>query len=113
MTVDESSLHLIVPMDVLAQIGELVRLARQREGLTQGELSRKAGVPASTISRLERMGLASTDTLMEVLFALNLIDSVSGFLLERLRLLKFPKTLADDSRAPQEIRRVRHRKDEQ
>lgn len=82
------------PRTILTRIGEGVRLARQRGELTQGELAQKAGVPATTISRMERTGLGSTDSLLSVLFALNELDALDAFVKERLRILKFPKTLA-------------------
>ena len=96
--------------DVLASLRELVRLARQREVWTQADLARRSGVPMTTISRLERMGLASTDTLFKVLFALNRLDAIEDMLKEQLRLAKFPKTLDDDfESAPKVVKRVRHK----
>lgn len=104
------SFRLVRPVDVLPALGDFVRLARQREGLTQGELAGKAGVPASTISRLERTGLASTDSLLQVLFALDQIDAVDAFLKERLRLVKFPKSLVATATPFEPVKRVRHRR---
>lgn len=99
------------PVDVLPQIGEFVRLCRQREELTLEELASKAGVPSSTISRLERTGLASTESLLKILFALNQIDALDAFLKERLRLAKFPKHLEDAKGTLGSIKRVRHRRE--
>ena len=96
--------------DVLANLRELVRFARQREEWTQADLARRSGVPMTTISRLERMGLASTDTLFKVLFALNRLDVFEDMLKEQLRLVKFPKTLDGDFvSAPKVVKRVRHK----
>lgn len=111
MNLENRVANLVMADELLVRVGELVRLARQREQLTQGELAVKAGVPASTISRLERSGQASTETLLKVLFAMNQIDALDGFVRERLRLLKFPKALSDfvgDEVA--EVKRVRHRR---
>ena len=95
-----NDLNKILPLttveDVLASLRELVRLARQREVWTQADLARRSGVPMTTISRLERTGLASTDTLFKVLFALNRLEAVEDMLKEQLRLVKFPKTLDGD-----------------
>lgn len=99
------------PEDVLPRVGEFIRLCRQREELTLEELASKAGVPSSTISRLERTGLASTESLLKILFALNQIDALDAFLKERLRLVKFPKHLEDAKEALGTIRRVRHRRE--
>ena len=78
----ESSIHLISPTDVLSTLREWVKLSRQRMGLTQEELSKKSNVPATTISRLERTGLASSESLSRVLFALDQLDSFHDFLKE-------------------------------
>ena len=109
-----NDLNMILPLttveDVLANLRELVRLARQREEWTQADLARRSGVPMTTISRLERMGLASTDTLFKVLFALNRLDVIEDMLKEQLRLVKFPKTLDGDFvSAPKVVKRVRHK----
>ena len=112
MPLEEDAFKLVEPKDVLRTLGELMRLARQREELTLGELARKSGVPASTISRLERMGLGSTDALFRVMFALDQIDAVEAFLKERLRLARFPKTLSGVAEPLRMVERVRHRKGE-
>ena len=109
-----NDLNKILPLttveDVLASLRELVRLARQREEWTQADLARRSGVPMTTISRLERMGLASTDTLFKVLFALNRLDAIEDMLKEQLRLAKFPKTLDGDFESvPKVVKRVRHK----
>ena len=109
-----NDLNKILPLttveDVLANLRELVRLARQREEWTQADLARRSGVPMTTISRLERTGLSSTDTLFKVLFALNRLDAFEDMLKEQLRLVKFPKTLDGDfESAPKVVKRVRHK----
>lgn len=97
--------------DVLASLRELVRLARQREVWTQADLARRSGVPMTTISRLERTGLASTDTLFKVLFALNRLDAFADMLKAQLRLVKFPKTLEGDfNPVSKVVHRVRHKR---
>ena len=97
--------------DVQTSLCEMVRLARQREEWTQADLARRSGVPMTTISRLERTGLASTDTLFKVLFALNRLEAVADMLKAQLRLVKFPKTLEGDFEpAPKVVHRVRHKR---
>ena len=104
-------LPLTTEADVLASLREMVRLARQREEWTQADLARRSGVPMTTISRLERTGLASTDTLFKVLFALNRLDAVADMLKAQLRLVKFPKTLEGNREpAPKVVHRVRHKR---
>ena len=109
-----NDLNNILPLttveDVLVRLREMVRLARQSEVWTQADLARRSGVPMTTISRLERTGLASTDTLFKVLFALNRLDAFEDMLKAQLRLVKFPKTLEGDIEpAPKVVRRVRHK----
>ena len=109
-----NDLNKILPLttvgDVLASLRELVRLARQREVWTQTDLARRSGIPMTKISRQERTGLASTDTLFKVLFALNQLDAIEDLLKEQLRLVKFPKTLDDDfESAPKVVKRIRHK----
>ena len=105
----EETIHLISPADVLTAVRDWVKLSRQRLRLTQGELSKKSNVPATTISRLERTGLASSDVLSRVLFALDQLDSFHDFLKERSRFASFPKTLEDDV-PDKKILRVRHKR---
>ena len=111
-----NDLNNILPLttvdDALVSLREMVRLARQREEWTQADLARRSGVPMTTISRLERTGLASTDTLFKVLFALNRLDVFEDVLKAQLRLVKFPKTLDDNLESAQKVvKRVRHKGD--
>lgn len=109
-----NDLNNILPLntasDVLLSLKDMVRLARQREVWTQADLARRSGVPMTTISRLERTGLASTETLFKVLFALNRLDVFSDMLKEQLRLIRFPKSLEGDIRTSAKVvRRVRRK----
>ena len=108
----EETIHLISPADVLTAVHDWVKLSRQRLRLTQGELSKKSNVPATTISRLERTGLTSTDSLIRILFALDQLDSFHSFLKERLRFASFPKTLEDEV-PDKKILRIRHKREKE
>ena len=101
----QDRIALIYPDDVLKRVGDFVRMARQRERMKQSELAVRSGVPASTISRLERTGLASTDSLFKILFALDQLDGLEGYFKERQRIVSFPKNLSEDVMP---VRRVRH-----
>ena len=106
-------LPLVTPEDVLAELKTLVRFARQREAWTQADLARRSGVPMTTISRLERTGLASTDTLFRILFALDKLDPFADMLKEQLRIAKFPKTLEEpQTYAVKTVKRVRRKRKE-
>lgn len=106
---DLDIISLVEPSGVLVKLGQLVRLSRMREGFTQPELARKSGVPMATISRFERTGKAGSETVLRLLFALNLLDSLDAYLEERLRLARFPKSLVKTTHMP--VQRVRHRKE--
>lgn len=110
MSVELASIQLDTPEDSLLALRQWIRRERHRMGLTQADLSRKSGVPSATISRLELTGLASTDVVFRILFALEKLDSVQAFLAERLRLASFPLHLNEPEPA-REIQRVRHRKE--
>lgn len=107
MKVEGRDLRLVEVPDVLALLKDWVRESRQNEKWTQADLARRSGVPATTISRLERTGLVSTDALFRILFALNRLDALSDFLKERKRLELFQMSLSD-SRAMRPVQRVRH-----
>lgn len=103
-------LSLVTVSDALQMLSTWVRTERQRRRWTQGELARRSGVPASTISRLERTGLGSTDAVLKILFALNLLDAAADFLKERQRLAALPTTLREPvSEKP--VLRVRMKKE--
>ena len=103
-------LQLITPDDALQTLGAWIRSERQRLQWTQADLARRSNVPASTISRLERTGLASTDILMKVLFALNRLDEMNRFLDERLRFAQLPRSLHEDTPPKQSKTILRMRK---
>jgi len=63
MTDVSDILSIAEPNDALIELSAWLRCERQRQRFTQSMLARRSGVPASTISRLEQTGLASTDAL--------------------------------------------------
>ena len=103
-------ISVIEPSDVLVMLRKLLRTERQRLRWTQVELSRRSGVPAATISRLEMTGLGSTDAVLKVLFALNRLDVLADFIRERQRLADMPTTLRKEPRN-KPVLRVRMRKE--
>ena len=102
---------LVTSEDVLLALRSWIRTERQRLRWTQAELSKRSGVPAATISRLELTGLASTDALVRILFALNRLDALMDFLKNRLRLAELPTSLQESPRT-KPVLRVRRRKGE-
>lgn len=104
-------LSLTVPADSLQMLRTWLRSERQRLRWTQAELSRRSGVPAASISRLEQTGLASTDSLFKIIFALDRLEAFQDFLKERSRLASIPLSLQDEPR-DRPVLRVRMRKED-
>ncbi len=105
---DQYSINLVEPRDLTTALGGLVRSLRLRARLTQPELAVRAGVPPSTLSRLERTGLVSTDRLARVLFALNALDAFKEFLDGQRHLADLPTDLRNfRPNAPRPVR-IRH-----
>ena len=65
-----SAIQMARPRETRQVLGQWVRLARQRLGLTQPLLASKSGVSVATLSRLEREGQGGVDNLLRVLQAL-------------------------------------------
>jgi len=102
-------LSLFTPSDALQALRGWLRSERQRLCWTQAELARRSGVPAASISRLEQTGLASTDSLFRVVFALDRLEVFQDFLKERQRLAAIPVSLQEAPRV-RPVLRVRMRK---
>jgi transcriptional regulator with XRE-family HTH domain len=102
------SISLIEPKDFTVALGGLIRSLRQRAQLTQPELAVRAGVPSTTLSRLERTGLVSTDRLARLLFALNALDAFKEFLDGQRHLADLPTDLRDFRPNTPRPMRIRH-----
>lgn len=109
MNISLDSISMTSPNDALALLRTWLRTERQRISWTQRELARRSGVPAASISRLERTGLASTDALFRVAFALRQLEAIGDFLKERQRLASVPVSLEDLPRQ-KVVQRVRMKK---
>ncbi len=112
MNISLDSISMTSPSDALALLRTWLRTERQRISWTQRELARRSGVPAASISRLERTGLASTDALFRIVFALRQLEAVGDFLKERQRLASVPVSLEDLPRQ-KVVQRVRMKKEDQ
>ena len=111
MNISMDSISMTSPGDALALLRTWLRTERQRVSWTQRELARRSGVPAASISRLERTGLASTDALFRVAFALRQLEAVGDFLKERQRLASVPVSLEALPRR-KVVQRVRMKKED-
>ena len=103
------SFQLTQPDDFTRALASYVRCFRQQNHWTQQVLAARAGIPASTLSRFERTGLAASDAVAKLLFALGALDEFHSFLTKRRNALDLPQDLRDLKPA-KEIRRVRMKK---
>ncbi len=103
-------LQLARPHETRRLLGQWIRLARQRLGLTQPLLASRSGVPVTTLSRLEREGLGGVDTLLRVLQALGELDGFHAYIQELQRKAVLPQDLADLKKSSPPRQRVRLRK---
>ena len=114
MKMTDSSLNSVLqmarPHETRQLLGQWVRLARQRLGLTQPLLASKSGVPVTTLSRLEREGQGGVDTLLRVLQALGELDGFHAYIQELQRKASLPHDLADLKKSAPPRQRVRLRK---
>ena len=87
-------LQMTTPKAFRTAVGVWIRAARQQRLWTQAILASRAGVPISTLSRLEQTGLGSIDLLSKLLFALGEIDSLNDIVQERIHLATLPTDLS-------------------
>lgn len=101
------TLQLVRPKEFCAAIGTWMRAARQRAGWTQTMLASRAGVPVSTLSRLECKGAGSITLLSKLLFSLGEIDSLNAIIQERLRVTLLPTDISQLPKTREMPRRIR------
>lgn len=105
-------LQITTAIDALSELKSLVREARHHRRWTLKDLATRSGIPESTISRLERTGLASTDVVFKLLFAMNELDLLVDSIKESRRINSLPTSLDDLPDQPREIKRIRHSKED-
>ncbi len=66
--------------DVKLRSGDLIKLLRKREGLTQEQLAEKLNLSRITIQNLESGKNATVDTLLKVLQHFELLNSFQQYL---------------------------------
>ncbi len=66
--------------EVIAELGGRLRRYRLRQGVTQADLARDAGVSTRTLGGLERGHDAQLGTLVRLLRALGRLDALDAFL---------------------------------
>lgn len=106
------SLQMTTPKEFRIAVGTWIRAARQQRRWTQKMLASRAGVPVSTLSRMEQTGLGSLEVLSKLLFAFGAIDSLNDIVQKHIRLATLPADLSELT--PQALvlpKRIRVRKD--
>ena len=106
-------LQITRPGDVRRTLGLWLRSARQRLEWTQPILASRSGVPVATLSRLEREGEGSIDSILRVLQAMGRLDYLHVELKEQLRMASIPQDLKDLGKSTGPRQRVRLRKAKQ
>ncbi|MCK6615943.1 MAG: helix-turn-helix domain-containing protein [Ignavibacteriaceae bacterium] len=71
-------------MELRQQIGAFVRFHRLKEGFTQAELAKRAGLSRSTLVLLEKNGSVTLDSLIRVLRMLDKLYIMDEFRVEKL-----------------------------
>lgn len=105
------TLQLVRPKEFSASIGLWIRAARQRAQYTQTMLATRAGVPTSSLSRLERQGAGSLELLSKLLFALGEIDALNDIIQKRIRTALLPTDLAQLPRSRKMPKRIHPKKE--
>lgn len=107
MKQDLYTLQLVGAKEFCTSVGTWIRASRQRAELTQAMLASRAGVPASSLSRLERRGAGSLALVARLLFALGEIDALDDFVQARLRRVRLPADLSKLPPSPEMPKRIR------
>ena len=107
---DPLPLQIALPHEVMLALGQWLRLVRQRQELTQPMLASKSGVPVTTLSRLERTGEGSIDSLMRALHALGELDRMNEYIDEQHRRASLPRDISEIQPLAAQRKRVRIRK---
>lgn len=63
------------PIDALMAIGRYIRTTRLQQNIMMEDLAERAGISISTLARVEKKGVCSTEALVKVLAALGSIDT--------------------------------------
>jgi transcriptional regulator with XRE-family HTH domain len=69
-------LSINTPADGLRSLAEFARKSRLAANIPMEVLASRAGVNVNTLSRFERTGAGTTETMFRVFFALGVIDSI-------------------------------------
>ena len=97
-------ISLNTPSDALHQLAAFIKKTRLHSDITMLELAQRSGIGVATLSRVEKNGSCSTETMVRIFAALGYLDSFMDS-------LKLPEatTIADLRQAVQKPQRQRAR----
>ncbi len=73
-------MHLTAPSDILLAIARFIKTTRLKSNTTVEELAERSGIGTATLSRIEKRGVCSTDSLARVFAALGELDRLMAAL---------------------------------
>lgn len=112
MKFESFSLQIARPREFCRALGQWIRAERQRAEQTQAMLAKRAGVPSSSLSRLEMQGAGSLELVAKTLVALGKLDGLNDFVKEQNRMALLPKDISELARSSKITRRVRPKRKE-
>ena len=77
-------INFLLPEDLARQLGERAKARRLSLNLTRETLSKRSGVPVSTIRKFETTGMLGLVSLMQLADAMNCLDDFSQLFPPRL-----------------------------
>ena len=95
----------LTPADVAKELAQRVKQRRLEQQLTQAELAKKADIPLSTYRRFEQTAQISLEGLLNVAFALGLLEDVNQLFTN-----KTWSSIDDMLQQTKTKQRVRHRR---
>ena len=103
---DNSSLSLLVPQDIMLAYAKRVRALRIQFGITQKELAQRVGVAEGTIKRFEQTGEIQLRSLLAIALVLGRLDEFA----DMFKLPDAPTSLYKPEKKPLESRQRARKK---
>ena len=81
---DKYTIHEFSDEEIMLELCRRLRLLRQNNGISQGDLAREAGVSLSTVKRIESgdIGNMTMLTLLKILRTTGMLEGVAGLVTE-------------------------------
>jgi transcriptional regulator with XRE-family HTH domain len=79
----ENTYHITTVSSVMVHISEREKAARKRQGITQKELSSRAGISLGSLRRFEQIGMIEWESLVKIANVLHYLDEFDKLLTQR------------------------------